>query len=45
MSGTAMLSQPAHAAYRCWWAGPYRHCVYTHPGWRYYHRPWWWYRY
>jgi len=45
LSGSALLTQPAHAAVRCWWSGPVRHCVYTHPAWRYYHHPWWWYRY
>ncbi|HVH77288.1 MAG TPA: hypothetical protein VM755_20420 [Stellaceae bacterium] len=45
LSGSALLTQPAHAAVRCWWNGWGRHCAYTHPGWRYYHHPWWWYRY
>ena len=46
LTGSALLTPPAHAALRCWWSGPFRHCVYTHPhAWRYYHHPWWWYRY
>lgn len=45
LSAGALLTQPAHAAVRCWWAGGVRHCVYTHPAPRRYYHPWWWYRY
>ncbi len=49
-AGAALTSQPAHAAWRCWWTGPVRHCAFYRPGWwwRYHHpvryHPWWWYR-
>jgi hypothetical protein len=45
LTGGTILSQPAHAAWRCWWTGPVRHCHWVGP-WRYgyYHHPWWWYR-
>jgi hypothetical protein len=45
-TGGVGLSQPAHAAGRCWWTGPVRHCRWVRPAWRYgyYHHPWGWYR-
>lgn len=44
--GVGLTAQPAHAAYRCWWTGPVRHCRVWHN--RYWHRgyyghPGWWY--
>ena len=45
VAGGVGLSQPAHAAWRCWWTGPVRHCRWVGPPWRgYYGHPWWWYR-
>lgn len=44
--GVGLTAQPAHAAYRCWWNGPVRHCRVWHPyrHYGYYHHPGWWYR-
>ena len=45
MAGGVGLSQPAHAAWRCWWTGPVRHCRWVGPPWRgYYGHPGWGYR-
>ncbi|MGH7054192.1 MAG: hypothetical protein ACREFK_08635 [Stellaceae bacterium] len=45
--GVGLSAQPAHAAWRCWWTGPVRHCRvwHRHPYWhRGYYHPGWWYR-
>lgn len=43
--GVGLSAQPAHAAYRCWWRGPVRHCQVWHRHWhRGYYHPGWWYR-
>lgn len=47
LTGGAVMSQPAHAAWRCWWTGPVRHCRWVGPAFRrygYYGHPWGWYR-
>jgi hypothetical protein len=36
------VTQPANAAMRCWWNGPFRHCAWVGPYWHhhYWYRGW-----
>lgn len=46
LTGGLVVTQPANAAVRCWYNGPFRHCTFVGPRWGFYHHPreWGWYR-